>query len=152
MAAVLEDNAAAEDRLVVDDAFAGGLGSVPENAFVADLRIVRYVNAFEQEVPVADRSDAVRIGSPVDDRFFTDRVVVADHQNGFVSPELEVLRGGAQDGALVNGVAGSHPGAVQHAGVRHDRTVVADFDILIDVCERVNGHVLPDFRTGVYMS
>ena len=51
MAAVLEDNAAAEDRLVVDDAFAGGLGSVPENAFVADLRIVRYVNAFEQEVP-----------------------------------------------------------------------------------------------------
>ena len=77
----------------------------------------------------------------VDDHILADGVVVADIAECGLSVPAEILRIGADDGALVNAVVLTHACARYDRGIRHYLAPVADLDVLVDICEWVNGDV-----------
>ena len=144
MTAVLDDDIASENRSVVDQTVTGRFGSVPQDTVVSDHRIVGDMDSLQQKVPISDAGLVTGKGCTVDNYFFADRIVVADNQFCRISREFKVLWSSTDDGTLIDDVVVSHACAVENAGIGHDRTVVSDHYVLIDVGERMDGYVLTD--------
>ena len=101
------------------------------------------------EVAIPDDRTPSAIGRPVDHHILPDHVVIPDHQQGLFPLVLEILRLGPQDRALENPVSRTHTRPAHHAHMRHDLAIVTNLDILVDVSERMDRHVLPDLRVRV---
>ena len=101
------------------------------------------------EVAIPDERTAIAIGRPVDHHILTDHVVISDHQQSIRPLILKILRLRAQDRVLENPVSRTHTRPAHHAHMRHDLTVVTNLDILVDVSERMDRHILPDLRARV---
>ena len=72
------NDAGGEDDVVFDEAVAGNLRAIAEDAAVAHLGVVGDVGALHQHVAIADDGLAAMMGGAVDDDILTDDVAVAD--------------------------------------------------------------------------
>ena len=85
------DDTGGEDDSVLNDAVAGNLRAVAEDAAVADFRVVGDVGTLHQHVVVAEDGLATGVGSAVDDDIFADDIAVADDAFRLFAAELKVL-------------------------------------------------------------
>ena len=99
------DGSAGEDDTVANLTVAGYLRAIAEHAVVAYYGVVADVGTFEQEVTVANLRHTIAVGAAVDDDVLTDDIAVANHYIRLGATEVEVLRQGGDDGALVDLVA-----------------------------------------------
>ena len=137
-----------EDDTIADLAVAGNLRTIAEHAVVAHHRIVADVGSFEQEVMATDLRHAVAVGTTVDDDILADDVVVADLHIRLSATEVEVLRQGSDDGALMDLVALTDARAVADGDEGEDDTIVADHRIVLDIHEGEYLTVVADLRLG----
>ena len=105
-----------------------------------------------QEIAVADARPSLGMNASVDDHVFTDHVVVADNTFRRLPFPAEVLRFGSDYGALIYAVVLAHAGAGEHRCVGLYFAAVADYDIFVDIGERVDGDVGADFGRSVDIS
>ena len=137
-----------EDDTIADLAVAGNLRTITEHAVVAHHRIVADVGSFEQEVMATDLRHAVAVGTTVDDDILADDVVVADLHIRLSATEVEVLRQGSDDGALMDLVALTDARAVADGDEGEDDAVVTDLHVVLDIHEGEYLTVVADLRLG----
>ena len=102
------DDAGGEDDTILDEAVAGNLRTIAENTTVADLGIVADVGTLHEDVVVAENSLAATMSGTIDDDILADDVIVAQDALRFLAAELEVLRQGTDDAALVHLIILAH--------------------------------------------
>ena len=83
-------------------AVARNLHAITKHTIVAHDGIVADMCAFEQEIVVADLRHAVAMGTAVDDHILTDHIVITNLDIRLFATEVEILRQGSDDGALVD--------------------------------------------------
>ena len=116
------------------------------------MGVVCQMHAFQQEIPVTDNRAIRRVSSPVNNNLLPERVVIPDLYKGIFPLELEILRGRPDNGSPVDRVVRSHAGTAQDTGVRHDRAVITDLDVLVDIGERMDSNILSYFCIGINVS
>ena len=125
---------------------AGNLRTVTEGDIVVHLGVVGDVYALHEEVAVADAGLSVGECRTVHYHVLTEYVLIANHKACGIAFIVEVLRLGTEHSALENLVGAAQTGAVHNADMGVNHAVVADFNIALDIGERVYCHVLADFR------
>ena len=132
----LDDYAVAEDGAVVYLALTCDAAANADDTLVVDGDVVADVYAVHDEVAIADDGGCLGLCAACNDHILTYLVVVAYHYvGGFAFHVMEVLWLGADDGIVVDMVAGTDGGAVEDGGVRFDDAVVADDHVLLYVGE-----------------
>ena len=129
------DDGAGEDGAIVDLTVAGNLHTIAKYAIVANDGVVTDVGTLHKEVAVADLGHTSLVGTTVDDDILADDIVVADLHIRLGTTEIEVLRQGGDDGALVDLVVLADARAVADTDEGEDDTVVAYLDIVLDIDE-----------------
>src|SRR6185369_4912949 len=82
----------AENGIILNDDVPAERRIVGHDHMVADLAVMRDVDADHEEAVVADARDhAAALGPGVHRHIFADRVVAPDHQLGLLAPILEIL-------------------------------------------------------------
>ena len=142
------DGSTGEDDAIADHTVASHLRAVAEHTVRAHHRIVADVGTFEQEVVVTNDGAAVALGTTVDDYVLADHVVIADPDIRLGASEVEVLRQGCDDTALVDLVVVADAGAAADADEGEDDTVVANLHIVLDIHKGEYLTVVADFRIG----
>ena len=108
------------------------------------------MDTLHEGVAVAYGSLSAAKSGTVDNYILAERIVVADNQRRRVAAIVEVLRHGTKHCVLVNRVATSETRSVHYADVRIDNAVVADDNIALNICERINRNIFSYFRLWVY--
>jgi hypothetical protein len=139
VAALVQNNVAAQNGAVVYPAFSGYGSLDTQYTMVAYLHVVAEVYTIHQVVFIADAGSAFCMGGTADDH------VLADNQQAFFSRIVEVLWFGTQDGIMMHLVPFSQAGAVQDFGARHDYTVITYFHVPFDKCKGLDSYILADF-------
>ena len=98
-----------------------------------------------------DACAAFGVDATVDDDILTDHHIVTDEAVGETTFPAEILRVGSDDGSLIDLAVFAEAGAADDACKGHDDSVVADFHVLVNVGEGMDGDVLADFGRGVDM-
>ncbi len=148
-AELVDEDAGAEDGEIVDDDLAGELRRVADDAAVAHENVVSDVATLHEEVVAAHDSTALGGGAAVDGHVLTDGVVVAHLSGGLFAAELEILGNGADDGTGEDAVTVADAAAGENGDGVHQRVVVADDDIGVDVAEGPDLTVLADLGFGM---
>lgn len=142
------NNARREYHSILYDAVAGNLRTISEHAAVANLCVVRHVNAFHKEVVVAYHGLAVAERCTVDNDILAYDVAVSDNKMRRVTLIVEVLRNSSKHSVLEHLVAASQTGTVHYADVRIDDAVVTDLNIAFYISKRIDSNILSDFALG----
>ena len=87
--------------------------------------------------------------SPINGYTLADSRVVAYLCRGDFPPKLQVLRDSSNHGAGKDAAAIADACPVEDNGMREDVAVVADDDILLYHCERVDSNVLSELSLGM---
>ena len=119
---------------------------------IAYLHVVAEVYTVHQVVFIADAGAAAFIRSAADHYIFANVIVVADNQLALITFVMEVLRFGAQHGAVMHSVSFSHAGTFKDLGTGHDYAIVTDFHTPFDISERLDCYILTDFCGRIYIS
>ena len=115
------------------------------------MGVVCQMYAFQQKVTVSDYRTIGCVRAPVKDHFLPYGIVITDFQEGILTLEFKILRSSTDDGTLIDDIIRSHTGATENTGIRHDRTIVSDFDILVDIGKRMNGNIRSDPGFFIYI-
>lgn len=78
MAELMHQHIGADNGVVIDNDFPAHLGGISDNASVSDDHVMCYVNAFHQQIVVADDSSTFRRCAAIDRDVLTDPVIVPD--------------------------------------------------------------------------
>lgn len=132
-----------EYHAAADLAVTGNLRAVSEDVGVTNLRIVGYVYALHDEVEVAYCRLSAAVSRTVYHNVFTYNVLVSDNQLRAFAAVAEVLRLRAEYRVLENLVGTPQLCAVHNAYVRVYYAVIANLNILFNICKRIYCHVLP---------
>lgn len=136
VAELMNQDVGAENGKVIDDHLSGNFRGVTNDASVPKDYVVCDVHSLHEKIVAADNGFAFCRSTSIDSDVFSNGVVVADFSGGFLSLELQVLRYGSDDCARENGVVTSHACAGKQGYAVHERVVVADFYVFVDVAER----------------
>ena len=109
------------------------------------------MHAFHKEVAVSDTGFAILECGTVDNDILTEDVFIANDKCRLVTIVVEVLRLSSKHGILINLVALAHAGSLHDAHVREDDAVVAYYNIILDICERIDCNVLADLCVRGYI-
>ena len=145
------DGATGEDDAIADLAVACNLRTIAKHAVIANHHIVADMSSFEQEVLVADLSDAITVGTTVDDYILADDVVVANLHILLGSTEIEILRQRSYHTTLMDLIILSYTRPVADADEGEDDTIVADHHIVLDIHEGEYLTVITDFCLWAYL-
>lgn len=152
-AALAHQDVSSEDYAILEEAVAGDFAPVAEHAMVADMRVVRDMHTLVQEVSVADEGLPAGACGTVDDNILAYDIVVANDNGSLVACLIvEVLRLCRNDSTVEHSVVFPQTSTAHNAGVRHNLAIVANLDVLVDICKRMNRHILSEFCTGIYIS
>ena len=157
---MVDRHGAGKRRVVVDVDVPTEEHSVGQNDIVPEAAIVGHVGASHQEVVVAQRGDSVFLfGAAIDGDALADDVVVADHHLGVAARITDVLGLPADDRARIevvvladrdvshHGHAIFQPRPAPDPHIGADDTERADFHFIVDLCPRIDAHVLGDIRS-----
>ena len=144
-AELVHEHTRAEDGIVIDDNLSCQLGAVADDAAVAHHGIMCHMTSLHQQVVAAHLGAVLCSGTPVDGHVLTYLVVVTDDGQCILSLEFQVLGNCADDGTWKNDISIADAGTVQYCHAVHQRVVVSDFYILVDVAEWTDFAVLPYF-------
>lgn len=133
MSELVHEGAAADDGEVIYFHLAGELSGIGHDDVIMQDTVVRYVAVCHDEVVIADYGLTFAGCTAVDSHELTEHAVIADDGPGLFAAELEILRHTTDD------------------GVREHMAVIAEDDIVVDVCESVYGDVLADLRFRTYI-
>ena len=142
------DDRGAEDGAILDDAVAGNLRTVAEDAAAAYLGVVADVRAFHEDVVVANDGLSACMRGAVDDHVLTDDVVVAENALRLFTTKIEILREGTDDTTLMNLVMTTHTCAIEDGYEGEDDAVVANHHVVLDVDEGEYLAVVANLRLG----
>ena len=106
--------------------FTRQLGGVGHDDVIMQDTIVRHMTVRHDEVVVSDDGFSLGGCSAMDGDELPEYAVVADNGEGLLAAVFEILRYGADDGG------------------GEDMTVVTEDDVVVDVCEGVDGDVLAE--------
>lgn len=147
---LLDDGSRALYGTVVDFAFACNAYADTHDAIVVHKHVVADMNLIHEEIAVADGGCLAFIAASGDDNVLADTVIVAYDDAGFSSLlKMEILRGGSDDGVLVDNVVTSHLSAFQNRGMGHDDAVVTDFNAFLDVGKRLYFNIVSQTGFGI---
>ena len=149
IAALMDQSAAREDRIVADIHVAGYLDTVAEHTVIADRAVMPDMRLRHDEGIVAYAGDTFRADASIDDDMLADLVVVADYDIASLLLPAEVLRSGRYYGVFEDLVAIAEPCSGSEAGIGMYDAVVADLDILVDEGEGFDDHVLAELGLWV---
>ena len=103
------------------------------------------MNAFHEEVAVADDGFAAFMRGTVNDYVLTNDVIVADDELTLFAAEIEILWQCAQDCTLMHLVVAAHLRAVEDTREWKKHTVVANYYVVFNIHERKYLAVVADF-------
>src|SRR5438445_524474 len=139
---------AAEQRKVLDDDMAGQGGVIGHDHMVADLAIMRDMDADHEQAMVADAGHhAAALGSRVHRHVFADRIVAADAQRGVFAAIFEVLRLQADRGERKDARPLADYRAPLDDDMRHQPDAGAELDLPAEDAIRADDHVIGQIRT-----
>ena len=101
MAALVQNDVAAQNRAVVYPAFPGYGALDAQYTMVADLHVVAKVYTVHQVIVVTDAGTAPCMGGTADNHILADIIILADNQHAFFSRIVEVLWFGSQNGIMM---------------------------------------------------
>lgn len=134
-----------DDGTIMYFTVTGDLRAISEDTVVTNFRVMRDMRTLHKEVVVADDRPAVVMRSSVDDDILAKNVIVANLQDAFLAPEIEILWQGTDDRTLVHLVIPSHSRTVEDADKREDDTTVANLYIIFDINKWENLAARADF-------
>ena len=126
MAELMDECPSSDDGEVVNFHFSSELCGVGHDDIVVKDAVVRDVAVRHDEVVVSDDGFSLGGCSAMDGDELPEYAVVADNGEGLLAAVFEILRYGADDGG------------------GEDMTVVTEDDVVVDVCEGVDGDVLAE--------
>lgn len=135
---LLDNDARTENDTVVDLTLTGYAGTDTDHTLVAYLHIMANMNLIHQEVSVTDNGSLVFIGAAGYHDILTNAVVVADNHMCLMALHVvKILWCSADNGILIHNIVTAHGRTIQNTGMRHYDAIVAYYNILFNVCERL---------------
>lgn len=135
---LLDDDTGTEDSTVVNLTLSGYAGTDTYHTLVAYLHIMANMNLIHQEITVPDNGSLVLIGTAGYHDIFTDAVIIADnHMRLMALHVVKILWCSADNGILIHNIVTTHSRATQYTGMGHYDAIVAYYNILFDVRERL---------------
>ena len=111
------------------------------------------VDFVHQKVSVTDGRGFVFVCAAGDYHIFPDAVVVSDgHVCLLPFHIVKILWSSSDNGILIHNIIVAHDRTFEDACMGHNNAVVADDDILVDICKRFDLNVFAQFSAGVYIS
>ena len=113
---------------------------------VAHFRVVTDMRTFKQEVVITYDGFAVTLRTAIDDHVLADDIVVANYHVRLGTTEVEILRQGGNNTALMDLIAISDTRTIADADEGEDNTVITYLHIVLDIHEGEYLTVVTDFR------
>ena len=146
---LVDHHAARQNRAAVDMHIARYGHAVAHHTVVFYAGVMPHMTVGEHIAPRTDRSAPLRVYAAVDYHMLADYGIVADEAVRRISLPAEILRLGADYGALEHAHPLAEGRAPHHAGIRHYLAAVAYHDVGVYERERMDGHVIAYFGLGI---
>src|SRR4051812_8815679 len=147
---LVDDDAAGDERLVLDFDIPRQQGATGDDDMVTDLAVVRNVAGAHDEVFVADFGDGLGRGAAADGVVLANLVAVAEPEVAALAGEALVERVGAEDGAGGDLVPLAQGRPALDVDVRFQHAVGADDDVALDDAEVGDADARSDDCVGVH--
>jgi hypothetical protein len=115
--------------------------SIRENVVISNQTVVRNMDPYHEEVPRAYPCGRPFPAGAVNRCMLADEIIVADFEEAWLPPELDVLRFTPEHRMFENAVSLSQGGGTLHHGMRAEFGTGSDSRVLLDNAIWTNGNV-----------
>ena len=116
---------------------------------IAQYTVVRNVHVGHEQA-MAAYDGRIGVGSAsIDGDVLADGGKISDFSGGFFALEFEILRNAGDNRARENLTSFADAGTIENSDMGTNPGIVADYHIAVNVAERTDLDVLPDFCCGM---
>lgn len=137
-AELVNEDASAEDGKIIDNDLASEFCTIAKDTTITDEDVVAYMHALHEKVVVAYDSTSLGCSAAIDGYILANGVVITKFSCGLFATELKILGNGANDSTWEEAVAITDATTRKDSHGIHQRIVVANYNVGVDVAKRPN--------------